>query len=290
MSMDRPLLVATDFSPDSRHAAGRALLLPGAQQKQAITLLHVIERSVLSALKDLLGGGAAADERLRHEAGNALAAMISERGEAARERMQPALHPGDPAQVIAEQSAAHSLLLLGSRGRHPMREMAMGTTAQRLVRRLHKPVLVVRQPYRHVLAAVDFSPHAAAGLKLAQQIAPEARLHVLHVLRPLLETELAYAGVASELIEEYREQATRDARNQMRDFLVDTGLDPATVSSQIGYGYPPEILQRELARSGAELLVVGKHGRSLTEELLLGSITQHALAKAPCDVLVAVSP
>ena len=36
----------------------------------------------------------------------------------------------------------------------------------------------------------------------------------------------------------------------------------------------------------ADLIVVGKHGTHITEELLLGSVTKHVLAEAQGDVLV----
>ena len=38
---------------------------------------------------------------------------------------------------------------------------------------------------------------------------------------------------------------------------------------------------------GADLIVLGKHGADMTEELLLGSVTKHVLAHARCDVLAA---
>ena len=37
-----------------------------------------------------------------------------------------------------------------------------------------------------------------------------------------------------------------------------------------------------------DLIVVGKHGESVLEELLLGSVTKHVLAESQCDVLVSV--
>ena len=36
----------------------------------------------------------------------------------------------------------------------------------------------------------------------------------------------------------------------------------------------------------ADLIVIGKHGRSMVEEWLLGGVTRHVLAGSKCDVLV----
>jgi len=39
-------------------------------------------------------------------------------------------------------------------------------------------------------------------------------------------------------------------------------------------------------RSQPDLLVMGKHGRSGVEQLLIGSVTSHLVRSAPCDVLI----
>jgi len=39
-----------------------------------------------------------------------------------------------------------------------------------------------------------------------------------------------------------------------------------------------------------DLVVLGKHGRSAAEDLLLGSVTKHVLAEGRSDVLVATLP
>jgi nucleotide-binding universal stress UspA family protein len=45
------------------------------------------------------------------------------------------------------------------------------------------------------------------------------------------------------------------------------------------------IVEAELAQD-CDLVVLGKHGQSATEELLLGSVTKHVLAEGSADVLV----
>lgn len=49
----------------------------------------------------------------------------------------------------------------------------------------------------------------------------------------------------------------------------------------------PEIVEDELRRLGAGLLVLGKHGHSTVEDLLLGGVNQHVLAEGRVDMLVA---
>ena len=40
----------------------------------------------------------------------------------------------------------------------------------------------------------------------------------------------------------------------------------------------------------ADLIVVGKHGSHIIEELLIGSVTKHVLAESQCDVMVICDP
>ncbi|MCY1556731.1 Universal stress protein family protein [compost metagenome] len=45
-------------------------------------------------------------------------------------------------------------------------------------------------------------------------------------------------------------------------------------------------LQEQLKSRHSELLVLGSHGRSALSQALLGSLAQHFLHKAPCDIFV----
>ncbi|MDO9438497.1 universal stress protein [Hydrogenophaga sp.] len=53
------------------------------------------------------------------------------------------------------------------------------------------------------------------------------------------------------------------------------------------YGDAATCILEQAEEQGADLIVLGKHGIGMTEELLLGSVTQHVLAQARSDVLVA---
>ena len=51
-------------------------------------------------------------------------------------------------------------------------------------------------------------------------------------------------------------------------------------------GDPREALIEMARREGADLIVVGSHGRSGLTKLLMGSVASHVVTHAPCDVLV----
>jgi nucleotide-binding universal stress UspA family protein len=207
--------------------------------------------------------------------------------------LEPQFRMGAVLEVILEMSADFSLLVLGARGRHPLRDFAIGTTTQRLVRQTRKPILVVRRkvtaPYRHMLVAVDFfSSYSSNALAYGHAIASQGEIHLVHVYKALFEGKMQSAGVSEEIIQEYRHKARRQAEIEMRHFIESSGVDGNGLRRSIVYGsHVPSQLLRKIREIDADLVVVGKHGKSLVDTLLLGSVTLHLLTECPCDVLVA---
>lgn len=138
-----------------------------------------------------------------------------------------------------------------------------------------------------ILVASDLSPASdeavRQGLALArEQHATLALCHVLqrasvHALFPQsnqrdLQAELELQPRVAELL---REQAAR----------VDPGAGPFVVFVEQGSDYGELVLRAE--KWQADLLIVGSHGRTGVERLLLGSVAEHLVRHAPCTVLVA---
>jgi nucleotide-binding universal stress UspA family protein len=69
-------------------------------------------------------------------------------------------------------ASAADVLVLGARGAGFMRHLLLGSTAERMLRRTSRPMLVVERPpqgpYRRLLVAVDFPPVALPACTLAR--------------------------------------------------------------------------------------------------------------------------
>lgn len=183
------------------------------------------------------------------------------------------------------------LLVLGARGAGNMRHLLLGSTAERMLRKTLRPLLVVKQApqdaYRRVLVPVDFSSWSAPALALAQAIAPQAELTLLHAFEAPFEGKLHYAGVESATIEHYRSVAKHDALHAMKRLAAEVGLDArAAHSTRVLHGDAARRILEQAQAPGCDLIVIGKHGESMLEELLLGSVTMRVLAESGCDVLV----
>jgi nucleotide-binding universal stress UspA family protein len=284
------IVVATDFSAAAAQALERAAMI-AAHGGARLELVNVASARSLKTLKHLLSSEAGSVEaRLIEEATVELKRLARDLTGRFAIEAGSFVAVGSPAKAIVayadEVNAA--LLVVGGRGSNPARDLLLGTTAQSVIRRSRRPVLVVKRPagshYGRILAATDFSGQSAAALCTARAIAPDAALSVLHAYEVPFESKLAYAGVDEETIARYRQEARREAESGARQFSRDAGIDPQCT---LGHGYPPRVIRDHAQHLRPDLIAVGKHGQTILEELLIGSVSEHVLANAECDVLVA---
>src|SRR5439155_507589 len=63
-----------------------------------------------------------------------------------------------------------------------------------------------------------------------------------------------------------------------------------TVEHVLLEGDPGEIIPKYVAEAGIDMVVMGTHGRTGQERLLMGSVAEQTLRSAPCSVLVVKLP
>jgi nucleotide-binding universal stress UspA family protein len=180
---------------------------------------------------------------------------------------------------------------MGARGAGFVRELLIGSTTERVLRKVTRPLLVVKQmahePYRRVLVPVDFSSRSLEALRLAQRLAPQAEYVLLHAFEVPFEGKLRYAGVEESALSSLRINARREATAMMNDLVVEAGVDENRVRRVVVHGDASiQVLEQEQVQD-CDLIVIGKRGQGLIGELLLGSVTKHILVQSAADVLVA---
>jgi len=288
----KKLLAATDFSSASRHAADRAALL-ARQTGAQMHLLHVVSGNALAQLQQLLGlGSPPVEQALIDEAKRTLDTLASELTLGRDVAVEASLVQGSvPAEISRQAEELDAdLVVLGARGAGFMHRLSLGSTAERLLHKTLRPLLVVRQrahePYRRVLVPVDFSPWSATALDLAHSIAPGAHLVLLHAYAVPFEGKLHVAGVDGVAIVKYRLQAQQHALQQLHALAAAAGLLPADWTPGVLYGDASSHIVEQEEVQDCDLIVIGKHGQNMFEELLLGSVSRHVLAESKGDVLV----
>ncbi len=288
MGTMKSLLAATDFSDDARNAVRRAALL-AAEQRAQLTLLHVMNSPSLEALRQFHVSDQAR-EKLVSDAGRMLNEWAAELAGMFQSVPTVRVQVGRVQDEILSASEQADLLVLGARGWNPLHDALLGTTAERLLRKSLRPVLVTKrapaEAYRRVLVPVDFSPCSAAALEMALRTVPKASIVIAHAFEVPFESRLRQAGVTEDEFQEYRIQARQQALNDIDLLIKKTIGDDQQCSRVVEHGAAAPLILAKEAEHDADLIVIGKHGRSAVEEMLLGSVTRHILADANCDVLV----
>lgn len=185
------------------------------------------------------------------------------------------------------------LVVIGAASERDMKSLFCGLPEERLARATRRPVLVVRKgaeaarsPYSRLLVAVDFSEASRNLVQTAFAFSGSAQVELFHALSTLNEGKLRAYAVAEEIIQTYRQQNTRFARERMFRLTDSTLARRNRVASTIGHGDPARQAVVQQQYSGAQLIVVGKHPASAVSDFLLGSVSQRVLRHATADVLV----
>lgn len=288
------ILAATDLSGPAQQAADRAARL-AKRSGAPLRLVHVLSAGVAAQLQSLIGLGSALEAKL-YEATRQELQTLADRLAAEHElQADTALLQGGVADEITRAADAMDadLVVLGARGKDFLRRLILGSTAERLLRKSTRPMLVVKQrahePYRRVLVAVDFSAWSVPLIDLARTVAPGAQIVLLSAYDVPFEGKLRYASVPDATINLYREQAWHAAERQLHALAARTGLAPGQWTPCLPRGDPSLAIVEQELENGCDLIVVGKHGQNMAEELLLGSVTSHVLAESMGDVLVSTA-
>lgn len=288
------ILAPTDFSAPSRHAAERAARL-AREHGARLHLIHVVHAGALDRLRGLLGTDVAVEAELILDANRQLEALAADLHDERGPEIETSLRNGSVLTEVGAQgdAIAADLVVLGARGAGFVRRIALGTTAERLLRTTRRPLLVVKQKaherYRRVLVPVDFSPSSAQALALARRVAPDARLVLLHAYEVPFESRMQLAGVDAQRLEQYRAQARQLAHQRLHETAAAAGLRPGDWQPCLVMQDASLAIVEQEQETDCDLIVIGKQGQGVVVDFLLGSVTKHVLAESAGDVLVSTA-
>jgi nucleotide-binding universal stress UspA family protein len=137
---------------------------------------------------------------------------------------------------------------------------------------------------RIILVPTDFSEHADHALDYAAELAAQldATIHLVHAITiatmGVPEIGVAYSAITIESTTKHA-QSELDARAaRYRDRV---SLAPV----RIEVGDARDVIDRAAERVGADLIVMGTHGRRGIRRALLGSVAESVVRSASCPVL-----
>lgn len=135
--------------------------------------------------------------------------------------------------------------------------------------------------YQKILVAIDLTEEAPEVLKKAMEISKMhgAEVILVHVVEPV---GYAYGGDIPMDLTELQDQLDKAAKEQLRSYGEKHGIAPE--NQIVLVGRPESEIHRLSEEYGADLVIVGSHGRK-GFKLLLGSTANGVLHGTVCDVL-----
>ncbi len=289
----RSLVIGVDFTPCSASALRQAVRI-AAWTNASLRAVHVIETLVVADLQDALGS-VQTDLRagLVEDARRVWKELGGDIPEASGLELDVEIdHPvAAILQRVRELSA--DLLVLGAHGASPP-ERGAGAVAMACVNKAPCSVLVVRNgqtgAFATVVACVDFSETSRRALGEAVQVAKRdgAVLHVLHVFEGPWH-RLHYRAPTPQASPDYQKQYRDALRRRLETFCEPflpalTGVELRIhVFDHVGYGLG---IGEFVTQIGADLAVLGTHGRTHLSDFLLGSTAERVARDAACSILV----
>ncbi|MBX3633528.1 MAG: universal stress protein UspA [Acidovorax sp. SCN 68-22] len=141
--------------------------------------------------------------------------------------------------------------------------------------------------FKHILVPVDGSPTSMLAVSKAADLAKAfgSQVTALYVIDPY-----PFTGVGADFAygqSQYLSAATAEANSALDAVKVTMQAAGVSVDTVLGEGHAVhEGIVRALENTGADLIVMGSHGRRGLERLMLGSVTQRVLGVAHVPVLV----
>ena len=130
-----------------------------------------------------------------------------------------------------------------------------------------------------IIFPTDFSHCGDAALNMATSLARDsgAKLLIVHVEEP----PVAYAG--GEMYYGVPDPASEDLLRMLKEVLPP---DPdVEYEHRLINGDPSTAIATLAEEEGADMIVMGTHGRTGLTRLLMGSVAEAVVRRAPCPVL-----
>ena len=281
------LLLATDGSEFSEGAIREAIQL-AKRCGSKLTAIQVIETN------PEFEATAPAGLEKREKEVRAHLASVQERAKQEGVVCETTVHEGeDSYKYIVDEAAAQksTLIVMGRRGRKGFRRLVLGSTTAWTIG--HSPCSVMVVPraadveFRSVVVATDGSKWSAAAASEAIGIAKRnsAKLTAIAVVPAELAmpTDIDFATIAREKL---ADQEMHNAEKNARAVKEAAQKEGVNAQAFVMSGKPADAVMEIAKDQKADLVVVGSHGRTGLDRLLMGSVAERVILLSTCAVIV----
>jgi nucleotide-binding universal stress UspA family protein len=146
---------------------------------------------------------------------------------------------------------------------------------------------------KRILVPTDFSKPSASALQYAKALAEtfQSTLYLLHVIDA---NALAYGWMGPEAflppLTSLQEEREKVVRSQLEQLLTAAERQRFAAELALEIGSPFLEIIRYAQAQNIDLIVMGTHGRGPIAHMLIGSVAEKVVRKAPCPVLTVRHP
>lgn len=144
---------------------------------------------------------------------------------------------------------------------------------------------------KHILVPTDFSETSRVALRYALALADRfgACVHLLHAVQNPLDQPWA-AEIYAASVTEFEQSARRESDTALATMLDESERQKYCACLVTEIGPPFLTIIKYAKREHIDLIVMGTHGRGAIAHLLIGSVAENVVRKAPCPVLTVRNP
>ena len=198
----------------------------------------------------------------------------------------------DSYKYIVEEAVKQksTMIIMGRRGRKGLRRLVMGSTTSWTIGHAPCSVMVVpraaKVEFKSIVVATDGSKYSAAAASEAIGIAKRGngKLTVLAVVPAdiAMPTEIDFTAIQREKLADQDMQAAEKNARAVKDAAHKAGVD---AQAFVMSGKPADAIIEIARDKSADLIVVGSHGRTGLDRLLMGSVAERVIVLSTCAVL-----
>lgn len=144
---------------------------------------------------------------------------------------------------------------------------------------------------KNVLVPTDFSETSDSALRYGKALASAfgATLHVVHVVEEPYGQPWAVEAYGFSLAA-LQDEWIKDAQARLAASVTDEERKTLKTTTTTVLGHPVMEVLRYAKDNNIDLVVMGTHGRGPLGHVVLGSVAERVVRKAPCPVLTVRTP
>lgn len=195
-------------------------------------------------------------------------------------------------EFIVEEAAKRQcdMIVIGRKSKSGLQRLMMGSVTAKVIAYAACNILVVPDKatveYKRILIATDGSKHSETAAEHSVTIAKKCGSNLVAVAAVPGRSGVLAAITKLDMLRRESDKEFRSAMINIRDIAEKEGVAVENLEQLIKGDSPYETIIAAAKDKNIDLIVVGSHGKTGLDRVLLGSVAERVIMLSPCAVLV----